>query len=189
MTSRSPPGKHNRSSSRSRTPDPSRNGTLKKSHEDALACLADDRNRGSGADQAAIVTGCEPGIDASISKLRDVFAVLPPDATQALLKMPHAVTWPLRISDRLAAVEDLQEVVNNQLFDLLDDSTRALFEKFADLTAEDASFRYRLFSGVRPESSELLPDLSTVTPHRTMLDFRPRKVSPDVPAAFRSRVR
>ena len=103
------------------------------------------------------------------------------------MRIPHAVTRPLRTDDRLADVEGLQEVVNDQLFDLFGESVRALFEGFEDLAAEDSTFWYRLFSGIRPESSELLPDLTRSAPFRTLLDFRPRKVSPDVTAAFRSK--
>lgn len=93
-----------------------------------------------------------------------VIAALLPDAMQALIRIPNAVTRPLQTGDWLAEVEDLQEVVNDQLFDLLDDSARALFEGSEDLTAEDSTFWYRLFSGIRPESSELLPDLTRMAP-------------------------
>ena len=61
------------------------------------------------------------------------------------MKMPHAVTRPSRVSDRLAEVQDLQTVVDDQLYDLMDDSAGALFDNSQDLTAEDATFWYCLF--------------------------------------------
>ena len=67
---------------------------------------------------------------------------------QALMKMSHAVMRPVRVSDRLAEVEDLQEVVNDQLLDLMDNSARVMFDNSDDLIAQDATFWYRLFSGI-----------------------------------------
>ena len=55
---------------------------------------------------------------------------------------------PLHVSDRLAEVETLQQLVGDQLYDLMGDSARALFDKSEDLTAEDPTFWYRLFSGI-----------------------------------------
>ena len=93
-----------------------------------------------------------PDLDASISNLHDAIAALPPDAMQPLMRIPHAVTRilhavtrPSCTGDRLAEVEDLQEVVNDQLLDLLEDLALALLERSEDLTAEDW---YRLFSGI-----------------------------------------
>ena len=92
------------------------------------------------------------------------------------------------MSNRLAEVESLQRVVSDQLYDLMDDSGRAFFDKSEDLTAEDPTCWYRLFSGIQPKTDELLPDSSRVAPHRTLLDFR-AKVSPNVTAAFRSKAK
>ena len=80
-------------------------------------------------------------------------------------------------------------MVKDQLFDLLDDSARVLFDNSDRLTAQDATFWYRLFSGIRPESSELLPDLSKVAPHCALLDLRLCQVSPGATAAFRSKAK
>ena len=117
----------------------------KKTRQQALAALVTPHGtRGSDSGDGTVSTGGEPDIDASVSQLRDIIAVLPSDAIQALLRMAHAVARPSHVSDRLAEVEDLQEVVNDQLFDLLDDSG-VLVENSVDLTAEDAIFWHRLF--------------------------------------------
>lgn len=44
------------------------------------------------------------------------------------------------------------------------------------------------FSGIRPSAPEMLPDIS-VYAHNASLDWRPKKVTPDSPAAFRSRTK
>ena len=46
----------------------------------------------------------------------------------------------------------------------------------------------RILSGVRPPAPELLPDIS-VYPHNPLLDWRPKKVTPDTSSAFRSRTK
>ena len=43
--------------------------------------------------------------------------------------MLHAVMWPLHVYHRLAEVDSPQRVVNDQLYDLMDDSAHALFDK------------------------------------------------------------
>ena len=70
-----------------------------------------DANHGSGPSDATVATGEEPNVDESISRLRSVIAALPPDAMQALFRIPHAVTRPLHGSDCLAEIDSLQELV------------------------------------------------------------------------------
>ena len=83
--------------------------------------------------------------------------------------MPYVVTRPLHASDRLAAIESLQQLVGDHMYDLMDDSAHALFDKSKDLTAEDPTFWYRLFSA----------HLSRVAP-RPSRRLRPRRMAPSL---------
>ena len=55
------------------------------------------------------------------------------------------------------------------------------------LNAEDGVWN-RILSSTRPSAPEMLPDIS-VYAHSVLLDWRPRKVTPDTLAAFRFRTK
>ena len=72
---------------------------------------------------------------------------------------------------------------------MLDDSTPKMYSTVAldPLNAEHGVWN-RIFSGIRPSAPEMLPDIS-VYAHNALLDWRPKKVTPDTLAAFRSRTK
>ena len=97
------------------------------------------------------------------------------------------MTRPLQLDDRAAATAALDLAVKDYLYDMLDDSTRKLCSTVTldPLNAEDGVWN-RIFSGIRPSAPEMLPDIS-VYAHNALLDWRPKKVTPDTLAAFRFR--
>ena len=90
------------------------------------------------------------------------------------------------LDDRAAASAELNLTVREYLFDILDDSTRKLYNSVASdpLNVEDGVWD-RIFPGIRPSVPEMMPDIS-VYPHNPLLNLRPKKVTPDTLAAFRS---
>ena len=90
------------------------------------------------------------------------------------------------MDDKVAATVALDSMVKEYLYDLLDDSTRKLYSTVALnlLNAEDGVWN-RIFSGIHPSAPEMLPDIS-VYAHNALLDWRPKKMTPDTLAAFRS---
>jgi hypothetical protein len=99
------------------------------------------------------------------------------------------VTRPLQIDEKAAATAALDHAVRVYLYDALDDSTRKLYLSMeSDPTAAQDGVWTRIFSGIRPLAPELLPDIS-VYAHNPLLDWRPKKVTPDTLSAFRSRTK
>ena len=107
---------------------------------------------------------------------------------QSLVK-GMSVTRPLQVDDRAAATAALDLAVKEYLFDILDDSTRELYNSVASdpLNAEDGVWN-RIFSDIRPSAPKMLPDVS-IYAHNALLDWRPKKVTPDTLAAFRFRTK
>ena len=80
-------------------------------------------------------------------------------------------------------------MVKEYLYDMLDYSTRKLYSTVAldPLNAEDGVWN-RILSGIRPSVPEMLPDIS-VYAHNALLNWRPKKVTPDTTVAFRFRTK
>jgi hypothetical protein len=106
-----------------------------------------------------------------------------------LLVKGTSTSRPLQVDDKAAASAALDLAVKDHLFDVLDDSTRKLYLSIeSDPSNVDDGVWNRIFSGIRPSAPELLPDIS-VYAHNPLLDWRPKKVTPDTLAAFRSRTK
>ena len=114
----------------------------------------------------------------ALSKIREALAGLSQEYLQSLVK-GTSVTRPLQLDDRAVATTALDLTVKKCLFDMLDDSTRKLYLTIReDPTAAPDGTWARIFSGVRPMTSEMLPDIS-VYAHNPLLDWRPKKVTLD----------
>ena len=93
------------------------------------------------------------------------------------------------MDDRAATTAALDLTVKEYLVDMLDDSTRKLYSTVAldPPNAEDGAWN-KILSGIRPSAPEMLPDIS-VYAHNVLLDWRPKKVTPDTVAAFHFRTK
>ena len=120
----------------------------------------------------------------ALSKIREALKRLSQEDFRSLVKGTSA-TRPLQVDDRAAATAALDLTVKEYLFDILDDSTRKLYTSVALDPLEDGVWN-RTFSGIRSSVPEMLPDIS-VYAHNALLDWRPKKSTPDTAAAFRSR--
>ena len=141
---------------------------------------------GSGSD-ASVAEGSHANA-LVLSKIREALKELSEEDLQSLVK-GTPVTRPLQLDDRAAATAALDLTVKEYLYGMFDDSTRKLYYTVAldPLNAEDAVWN-RIFSGIRPSAPKILPDIS-VYAHNALLDWRPKKVTPDTVAAFRSRTK
>ena len=119
----------------------------------------------------------------ALSKIREALKGLLQEDLQSLVKGTSAAR-PLQVDDRAAATAALDLTVKEYLYDILDDSTCKLYSTVAldPLNAEDGVWN-RILSGIRPSVPEMLPDIS-VYAHNELLDWRPKKVTPDTTAAF-----
>jgi hypothetical protein len=149
--------------------------------------LLEDEDAVESEDDASVVEGPHAGVLA-LSKIREALAGLSQEDLQLLVK-GTSTSRPLQVDDKAAASAALDLAVKDHLFDVLDDSTRKLYLSIeSDPSNVDEYVWNRIFSGIRPSALELLPDIS-VYPHNPLLDWRPKKVTPDTLAAFRSRTK
>ena len=124
----------------------------------------------------------------ALAKIREALQGLSQEDLQLLVK-GTSVSRPLQADDKAAASAALDLAVRAHLYDVLDNSTRKLYQSIASdpSNVEDGVWA-RIFSGIRPSAPELLPDIS-VHAHNPLLDWRPKKVTPDTHAAFRTRTK
>jgi hypothetical protein len=135
-------------------------------------------------DDSSVETNPHASVQA-LTKIREALSGLTQEEVQILLK--GVPTRPLQMDEKAQATASLDRAVNDYLWDALDDSTRKLYLTIReDPTAAPDGTWIRIFAGVRPITSELLPDIS-VYAHNPLLDWRPKKVTPDTLNAFRFR--
>ena len=104
------------------------------------------------------IEGSHAGVLA-LPKIREALKGLSQEDLQSLVK-GTSVTWPLQVDDRAAASAALDLTVREYLFDVLDDSTRKLYNSVASdpSNVEDGVWN-RIFSGIRPSVPEMMPDI------------------------------
>jgi len=153
---------------------------------DVAAQWADDEDEddGSSEDDASVEEDPHASVQA-LTKIREALSGLTQEQVQILLK--GVPTRPLQLDEKAQATASLDRAVNTYLWVALDDSTRKLYLTIReDPTAAPDGTWARIFSGVRPIAPELLPDISVYS-HNPLLDWRPKKVTPDTLNAFRFR--
>ena len=144
----------------------------------------DEEDDVSSEEDASVENDPHAGVQA-LTKIREALSGLTQEQVQILLK--GVPTRPLQLDEKAQATASLDRAVHKFLWDALDDSTRKLYLTIReDPTAAPDGTWARIFSGVRPAASEMLPDLS-VYAHNPLIDWRPKKVTPDTLNAFRFR--
>jgi hypothetical protein len=176
--------------SSARSPKATRKSPRQKARQrsvpDVTAQRADDEDEddGSSEDDASVEEDPHASVQA-LTKIREALSGLSQEQVQILLK--GVPTRPLQLDEKAQATASLDRAVNTFLWDALDDSSRKLYLTIReDPTAAPDGTWARIFSGVRPITSEMLPDIS-VYAHNPLLDWRPKKVTPDTLNAFRFR--
>jgi hypothetical protein len=144
----------------------------------------EDEDDDSSEDDASVEEDPHASVQA-LTKIREALSGLTQEQVQILLK--GVPTRPLQLDEKAQATASLDRAAHKFLCDALDDSTRKLYLTIReDPTAAPDGTWARIFSGVRPAASEMLPDLS-VYAHNPLIDWRPKKVTPDTLNAFRFR--
>ena len=176
--------------SSARSPNATRKSPRQKAGQrslpDVTAQRADDEDEddGSSEDDASVEEDPHASVQA-LTKIREALSGLTQEQVQILLK--GVPTRPLQLDEKAQATASLDRAVHKFLWDALDDSTRKLYLTIReDPTAAPDGIWARIFSGVRPAASEMLPDLSVYV-HNPLIDWRPKKVTPDTLNAFRFR--
>jgi hypothetical protein len=184
-----PPKKSSGRSPKSTRKSPRQKGTPASVPDVVPERLGDeDEEDDAGSEDGASVENDPHASVQALTKIREALSGLSQEEMQLLLKGVPAAR-PLQMDEKAAATASLDQAVRTYLWDALDDSTRKLYLSIeSDPTAAQDGVWGRIFSGVRPITPELLPDIS-VYAHNPLLDWRPKKVTPDTLNAFRFRTK
>ena len=124
-----------------------------------------------------------------LRKLMDAMGILnklTPDAFSALNSRPLQTVKKVDELSHSDQVSKIAALVDRYVEPCFDRETFDLYRSSKDLCSERPEFWSRLFAGVRPDRSEMLPSV-TQYPHCSLIDLRPIKPVGDVELALKAK--
>ena len=173
-----------------RTPQEDREERARRREEerDADEDSSEDETEGGESEDLQL-----PGVDGlSSEELRklmsamEVLSKLTPDARSALNSRPLQTIARVDELSHSEQVTKIAQLVDRYVEPCFDRETFDLYRSSKDLCAERPEFWSRLFAGVRPDRSEMLPSV-TQYPHCSLIDLRPIKPVGDVETALKAK--
>ena len=173
-----------------RTPQEDREERARRREEerDADEDSSEDETEGGESEDLQL-----PGVDGlSSEELRklmsamEVLSKLTPDARSALNSRPLQTIARVDELSHSEQVTKIATLVDRYVEPCFDRETFDLYRSSKDLCAERPEFWSRLFAGIRPDRSEMLPSV-TQYPHCSLIDLRPIKPVGDVETALKAK--
>ena len=173
-----------------RTPQEDREERARRREEerDADEDSSEDETEGGESEDLQL-----PGVDGlSSEELRklmsamEVLSKLTPDARSALNSRPLQTIARVDELSHSEQVTKIAQLVDRYVEPCFDRETFDLYRSSKDLCAERPEFWSRLFAGIRPDRSEMLPSV-TQYPHCSLIDLRPIKPVGDVETALKAK--
>ena len=116
----------------------------------------------------------------------DILNKLTPDARSALNSRPLQTVARVDELSHSEQVTKIAQLVDRYVEPCFDRETFDLYRSSKDLCAERPEFWSRLFAGIRPDRSEMLPSVMQY-PHCSLIDLRPIKPVGDVETALKAK--